>query len=125
MTCADLPVPSEAEEQMAVFTWAAMERARLPELALLYHVPNGGSRHPVEAARMKAQGVKPGVPDLCLPAARHGCHGLYIEMKRKKGGVVSPEQREWLAALTAQGYRAIVCRGAEAAIDAIKEYLEG
>ena len=40
-----LPVPTEAQEQMTLFSWAAMQSGKYPELNLLYHVPNGGSRH--------------------------------------------------------------------------------
>ena len=83
-----LPVPTESVEQTRLFQWARMEAGRWPELNLLYHVPNGGSRHRMEAAHLKQQGVRAGVPDLCLPVARGGCHGLYIEMKRLRGGRV-------------------------------------
>lgn len=72
------PIPTEAEEQIALFEWARLQTGRFPELALLYHVPNGGSRNKIEAARLRAQGVKSGVPDLCLPVARGASHGLYI-----------------------------------------------
>lgn len=54
---------------------------------------------------MKAAGVKPGVPDMFLPVAREGCHGLYIELKRRDGGRVSPEQTAWMDALARQGYK--------------------
>ena len=49
--------------------------------------------------------------------------GLYIEMKRKKGGKESSEQKEWREYLISQGYKAVVCKGADEAIAAIKEYL--
>ena len=96
---------------------------RCPELGLLFHIPNGGFRHPATAARMKALGVKPGVPDLFLPVARGDYYGLWIEMKRRKGGRVSEAQSEWLDALRRQGYKTIVCCGADAAIAAIEDYL--
>lgn len=115
--------PTEAAEQMLVFQWAEWMRGKWPELERLYHCPNGGSRNPVEAARLKAQGVKAGVPDLFLPVPRGGYHGLYIEMKRQKGGRVSDDQKDWIAFLTAQGYRTAVCKGAEEAIDELKSYL--
>lgn len=83
----DLPVPTEAQEQITLFSWAAVQA--IPELALLYHIPNGGSRHKAEAARLRAEGVRSGVPDLCLPVPRGGCHGLYIELKRLRGGRLS------------------------------------
>ena len=46
-----MPVPTEAQEQMTLFSWAAMQSGKYPELNLLYHVPNGGSRHKAEAGR--------------------------------------------------------------------------
>lgn len=53
-----MPVPTEAQEQMTLFSWAAMQSGKYPELNLLYHVPNGGSRHKAEAGRIRAQGYK-------------------------------------------------------------------
>lgn len=118
-------VPKEEEEQIALFNWAQLKSATVPELALMYHIPNGGSRGKVEAARFKAAGVKAGVPDICLPVARGGKHGLYIELKRLKGGKVSDTQTDWIASLREQGYRAEVCCGWKAAADVIEEYLKG
>ena len=69
-----LPVPTESEEQQTLFSWATMQSGRYPELRLLYHIPNGGSRGKAEAGRFKAEGVKSGVPDLCLPVARGAYH---------------------------------------------------
>lgn len=113
---------SEAQEQATVVEWAAWESREHPELALLYHVPNGGSRHPAEAAHMKAQGVKPGVPDLCLPVPSGEWHGLYIEMKYGKNKT-SERQDWWLMELRRQGYRTAVCYSADAAIKTICEHL--
>lgn len=53
-----MPVPTEAQEQMTLFSWAAMQSGKYPELNLLYHVPNGGSRQKAEAGRLRAEGVK-------------------------------------------------------------------
>ena len=72
---------SEATEQERVINWATFYAKDFPELDLLHHIPNGGSRNQLEAANLKRQGVKAGVPDLCLPVARNGKHGLYVEMK--------------------------------------------
>ena len=72
-------VPTEDQEQIALFNWAAwMSNTKWPELELMYHVPNGGYRNKAEAGRFRAQGVKSGVPDIVLPVARGGWHGLYI-----------------------------------------------
>lgn len=80
-------------------------------LALLYHIPNGGWRKKGVAKKLKAEGVKPGVPDYCLPVARQGFHGLYIELKRINDGAASDDQLAWVDELRAQGYRAEVCKG--------------
>jgi len=76
--------PSESNEQIALFQWVSYQLKRYPELELLYHIPNGGHRYATTAKRLKAEGVKAGVPDLCLPVARGGYYGLYIEMKAGK-----------------------------------------
>ena len=91
---------------------------------LLYHVPNGGSRNKIEAARLRAQGVKSGVPDLCLPVARGGNHGLYIALKRQRGGRISEEQVRWIDGLLEQGYAAAICKGGQEAASVIIDYLQ-
>jgi hypothetical protein len=115
---------TEAQEQEFVFKWAAQPkvRERFPELKLLHHIPNGGKRDAIEAKHLKAQGVKAGVPDLCLPVARGPYHGLYIEMKTEKGRTRA-EQRWWADELSKQGYVAAICRGWRAAVTTIEWYL--
>lgn len=117
-------IPTEAQEQTTLFQWVSMMTGKLPELRLLHHIPNGGGRNPIEARHLKEQGVKPGIPDLFLPCARGGFHGLYIEMKRRKGGRVSIEQKKMIIALREQGYRVEVCQGWEEARDIITAYME-
>ena len=79
----------------------------------------------MEAMYLKASGVRPGVPDICLPCARGGYHALYIELKRRKNGQVRPTQREMILRLEALGNAAVVCRGADEAIRTIEWYLSG
>ncbi len=117
------PVPHEANEQEILFRWAQLVRCTYPELDLLYHIPNGGSRNELEAASLKRQGVKAGVPDLCLPVARGMHHGLYIEMKYGKNKT-SDQQEKWLDALAKQGYAVAVCYGFEEAQKVLIKYLE-
>ena len=116
-------IPTEAQEQKTLFQWAAMMAGKWPELQWMYAIPNGGSRHPVEARHLKDQGVKAGIPDIFLPCARGGFHGLYIEMKRRKGGRVSDEQKTAIGALRKLGYCAEVCQGWESAMDLITKYM--
>ena len=113
---------TEHQEQAMLIAWARTTESHWPELALLHAIPNGGWRHKATAGRLKAEGLKAGVPDLCLPVARHPFHGLYLEMKSKKGRV-RQSQKWWLDQLNAQGYRAVVCRGFAQAVDVITEYL--
>jgi len=114
---------TEHHEQKALFRWAEVAQYQYPELALLYAIPNGGHRHKAVAAKLKAEGVRKGVPDICLPVPRGRWHGLYIEMKTP-AGTVRPEQKRWLSALRGQGYDAAVCRGWESARRFIEEYLQ-
>ena len=74
---------------------------------------------------MKAQGVKAGVPDVCIPVPRCGYHGLYIELKRQRGGKLSEEQKELIPKLRAQGYRVEICKGFHPAADLIEKYMRG
>lgn len=114
---------SEHTEQAALIDWAERLTPRLPELALLYAIPNagaGGQRG--QGGKMKAEGVKRGVPDLCLPVARGGFHGLYIELK-DVGGALLAEQKQWISYLRMGGYCAEVCVGTVAAAEAIERYL--
>ena len=96
--------PTEDTEQICLFRWAALQSSKYPELALMYHIPNGGKRSKSEAARFRTMGVKAGVPD---------------------GGTVSPAQKTWIAALRKAGYAVEVCKGWEAAAAVIMDYLEG
>lgn len=104
--------------------WANMAAKTLPQLGMLFAIPNGGHRSAIAGAKMKAEGVRRGVPDLCLPVASKGFHGLYIELKTPQKGRLSQEQKAWLATLAGNGYQAIVCHGWEQARDAIVGYLE-
>lgn len=107
---------SEAQEQAAVIEWCGWKR--IP----VFHVPNGGYRNPREAAHLKAQGVKSGVPDLVVPVPNREYHGLFIEMKTGNNKP-SDNQLKWLSLLEENGYRATVCWGASEAIGEIQSYM--
>lgn len=118
------PQPSEAAEQTALLRWAMIAQRRYPVLRWLLAVPNGLAASSVGAARrMKAQGMKAGVPDLFLPAQAGGYAGLWIEMKRRDGGKVSKAQAEWHHYLKLAGYKVVVCHGWAVAVNEIKSYL--
>ncbi len=119
------PTPTEHEEQVAVIRWHELAQSKWPELKFLHAIPNAGAgAQRGQAGKMKAEGVKPGVPDLFLPVRRAHAAGLYIEMKRVGAPGPSNHQVEWLLGLQGQGFSTHVCHGAGAAIDLITNYLK-
>lgn len=56
------PDDREHREQVALFEWVEYQLTRYPELELLFAIPNDGDRHPVVGARLRAEGVRRGVP---------------------------------------------------------------
>lgn len=115
-------VDHEHRAQVAVMTYATLARREFPELALLFAIPNGGHRNVIVAKKLKAEGVKPGVPDLFLAVPRGSWHGLFIELK-VEGGQVSELQQQWHVALMQQGYRVAVCYGSHDALGVLQQYL--
>lgn len=113
---------SEHDEQALVVARAEALAPSVPELRMLFAIPNGGARSKATAGKLKAEGVRPGVSDLFLSVPKGCYHGLYIEMKAFSGRA-SDEQKAWIAAAREYGYRAEVCFGADAAWAVICEYL--
>lgn len=109
--------PLESDEQIRLVTWLRKRDI------LFYAIPMGGSRNKREAQNLKRQGSVAGVPDLCLPIAAGGYHGLYIEMKRQKNSYPTEQQQFWLEQLNRNGYLAEVARGCDAAKKIICDYL--
>jgi len=132
-----LPQPKEADIQRNVFLWAQMLCREHPELELLNAsmngawIPGGKSKaaqslkFKIIAVLKKLGCIRKGYPDLFLPVARGNWHGLYIELKRKKGGKVSDDQKWWIRKLTEQGYLAVVARGFNETVAVILRYLKG
>lgn len=114
----------EADEQKLLFEWAEYAEVLHPELELMYHVPNEGRRSYYTGYNLRKQGMKAGVPDVCLPVPRGRYGALYIEMKRTKGGRVSEAQQWWIDKLNAAGNLAVVCHGFDEAKDVILAYLQ-
>jgi len=123
---------TEHAHQTALFMWASVAKRYVPELDLMFAIPNGGLRDKVTASRLKMEGVKTGVPDIFLPVPRLVIaggmsvtrHGLFIEMKKEKG-TVQDNQRDWQAKLIEQGYAWEVCYGWEQARYHLLAYLVG
>ena len=88
-----------------------------------FAIPNGGARDAITGARLKQEGVLAGVPDIFLAKSASGKHGMFIEMKTKKGRVLE-SQRNLFPLLEAQGYGVAVCHGWREGADVIEAYLE-
>ena len=106
--------PLECIEQETVSAWLDLHK-------VFYNISiSGAYLHPATFNRLKRMGYKRGLPDILIferpPAYGNQFVGVAIELKRKKGGIVSDEQKEWLEKLQKQGWFAIVCRGADEAI---------
>ena len=113
---------SEHQEQVALIQWAQMNEREYPALRMLHAIPNGGWRAKKTAVWLKAEGLRRGVPDLCLPVARGGFHGMYLEAKF---GYNKPTEHQewWLEELSKEGYDTVVCWSFEEARAAILAYL--
>jgi hypothetical protein len=122
-TKAKVPCPTEHQEQCALFQWAALHSTKYPDLVWLYAVPNGARTSMSTAKKLKAEGLKAGYPDIGLDVARGGYYGLRIELKRQKGGRVSPEQVAWHVRLGEAGYCVSLAPGWRQAAFIIEQYL--
>lgn len=113
MAGSSLGIPSEDAEGRMLAKWMQWRGI------LFTHVPNGGERNVRVGARLKRQGTKAGVPDYLIFARvpkLPGARGVAIELKRRKGGRLTKLQAQWLVDLIAEGWIAMQCDGAEAAI---------
>ena len=115
MTAPRLPAPSEHEEQVAFIRWWDLAHPG----TLCHSIPNGGRRSMGVARKLKAEGVRPGIPDLMVPEYR-----LYIEFKRQRGGSLSAAQKTMIAHLESIGYVVIVAKGAMDAIEQVTQYIQ-
>jgi len=91
---------------------------------VLWTASAGGARTSIaEAKRLKASGCKAGFPDVFIYEPRGSFHGLSIEMKKEKGGRVSPAQKKWKEDLSVRGYKATVAKGFDSAVEILEDYL--
>ena len=114
-------IPTEEQEHLALMEWAQTNKICRK---YLIHIPNGGSRHKAEAAKLKRMGVRAGVSDFFLPYPNDTYAGLWLELKRRKKSRISEEQLHWLYLMQKCGYAAKIAYGWEHGKEIIKEYLE-
>lgn len=117
-----MPKISEHSHQVSFFQWLKFQHPAVD--CVTFAVPNGGQRNIVVAKKLKAEGVKAGIPDICCALPVGGYHALFIEMKAE-GGRVSKEQAERITELKKNGYAVCVCYGFTEARDCMERYLSG
>jgi len=115
---------TESEIQQDCLQWFAAQYPVLWQEGMLFHIPNEGVRLGKMGARMKREGIRKGVADLCLCIPRCGYGALYIEMK-KPGGYQSPEQKEWQRNCEKYGNLYVVCKSLEEFKEIVTKYLRG
>lgn len=89
---------------------------------IIFAIPNGSFRNVITAKNLKDEGVLSGVPDLCVPCAMGGYHGLYIEMKNGNAGRLSENQQNVIDKLRKEGYKVNVARKFEDFVGIVREY---
>lgn len=112
----------EADIQADFFNKLKLFFPTLPD-KLIFSIPNGGSRHKLEAVNMKRQGVKSGVSDVILLIPKKGYASLCLEFKTEKGKQ-SDEQKEFQRQAEMCGNKYVVVRSVANAIGIVKEYLK-
>lgn len=103
----------------------------LDKLGVLWcHVPNEGKRNVISGARLRAAGMKRGVPDIFIysgvdnPEQKllfENHRGVAIELKRTKGGRLTDHQKQWLSDLSDAGWYTATCHGYTDTIDLLKK----
>ena len=111
----------ESDIQIMLMQWVELQKN--DDLKLIFAIPNGGKRNIREAARLKREGVRAGVPDLFLPVARYKYNGLFIELKADSKGRLSDNQKKWIKLLSEQNYCCLVAYGFEQAKTIISSYI--
>ena len=115
------PADEEHRIQCACVRWFNVQYPKLH--GRLFAVPNGGRRDATTAAKLKAEGVVPGVADLVLLMSNRDYGALLIEMKTPKGRQ-SDSQKKWEKTVCADAeYKYVVCRSLDDFIREVDSYL--
>jgi hypothetical protein len=87
----------EHEQQVLFFDAVRWMVNKHPELSVACHIPNESKSSIRRRVKLKAAGLRKGMPDIFIPVVRDKYAGLFIEMKVKPNRV-SKDQAECLAA---------------------------
>ncbi|MGE0630938.1 MAG: VRR-NUC domain-containing protein [Pseudobdellovibrionaceae bacterium] len=104
--------------QRACVTWFKLQYP----LSLIWATPNGGHRHPLEAAKFKMTGVLAGVPDLFIAEPKGKFHGMFVELKCTTKP--TPAQMELIGKLHDRNYCTAICYSFDEFTMNVKKYFE-
>ncbi|MDR2207141.1 MAG: VRR-NUC domain-containing protein [Flavobacteriaceae bacterium] len=106
--------------QVSCVKWFGLQFPKLT--SLLMAIPNGGQRNKIVGAKLKAEGVRKGCPDLFLAIAKNGFNGLFVELKYGKNKPTE-HQKIMIEKLRAEGYLVEVIYDFKEFQGLIKNYL--
>lgn len=113
------PDDEEHRIQSACVKWF---KSQYPKLQYtLFAVPNGGRRDALTGAKLKEEGVIPGVADLILLKSNRFYSSLCIEMKTP-AGEQKKTQKAWQKEVESTGNKYIICRSIDDFIREITDY---
>lgn len=113
----------EHDHQVAFFQILELNSRKYPQLVTgVFAVPNGGFRDQATAKKLKAEGVRRGVPDILIMIPRRGYFAAAIENKAPAGRL-SPEQKQMLDSLNANGYMTKICYSVDEQVKFLEWYL--
>lgn len=116
-------ITSEHDLQAAIIAECDRRSMGNPAWGMVFSIPNGGHRHPAVAAKLKAEGVRAGIPDLFVALPRHDYAGMFLELKFGKNKPTG-EQWNWTRRLRDAGYFVDVAWDFETAMRLLTWYVE-
>ena len=126
-------IPTEDHEAQCLAEWSRVARyAGKPlsdYLVLQANDAMGGIASPLDRAirmkKLKSKGLRLGAADYFLALPKPPFAGLWIELKRTKGGVLGTDQMRFLNLMDSVGFKTCVAKGWERAREEIEAYLKG
>lgn len=112
----------EHDNQSAYFKILDLNIRQHPELTFIFAIPNAAKRSPQVIREMLDEGLKKGVPDICIPISRHGHGAAWIENKFGDNKM-SPDQLRFRDFLIEQGYAFKTCYTLDNQLDFTEWYL--
>ena len=120
--------PLEDDECIAFSDWLKINN--IPHCHIANESRSSSRSAMIRGAKLKRMGQSRGVWDyeVYIPikgiTGRVDCYELVkIEMKRRKGGTVSPEQKQWGKIYELAGVNCKICKGADEAIKYVKSIM--